>query len=109
MRVRRSREFRRVLSRGARGTDHLLTLWLLPNGLDVPRLGLIVGRRQGGAVRRNRLKRLLREAFRLSQRRLLIGYDYVCAPRAGVKLRLDACMESLLRLGTRLSARFREH
>ncbi|MBN2448021.1 MAG: ribonuclease P protein component [Phycisphaerae bacterium] len=108
MRVRRGSEFRHALRDGVRGTDGLLILWLSPNGLDTPRLGLIVGRKHGGAVRRNRLKRLLREAFRLAQKRLLIGYDYVCTPRVGVEPRLDACIDSLLRLGVRLSARFQE-
>lgn len=50
-----------------------LILWARPNGLGHWRLGLSVGTRFGGAVQRNRMKRLLREAFRLSQHELPVG------------------------------------
>lgn len=53
-----------------------------PNGLGWTRLGLSVGKRVGGAVRRNRVKRLLREAFRLEQHVLAPGFDLVVTVRA---------------------------
>jgi ribonuclease P protein component len=46
-----------------------------------PRMGLSVSRRVGTAVRRNRIKRLLREAFRLSQHQLPAGLDMVVVVR----------------------------
>ena len=51
------------------------------NGLPHPRLGLSVSRRVGTAPRRNRIKRLLREAFRAHQHDLPIGYDLVIVVR----------------------------
>src|SRR5437867_4466306 len=52
-----------------------------PNGLDHPRLGLAIARRVGNAVTRNRIKRLLREAFRLGQHDWPAGYDVVISVR----------------------------
>ena len=52
---------------GCKRSSGPLTVFVRPNGLDEHRLGLSVGRRVGPAVVRNRLKRLLREAFRLSR------------------------------------------
>ena len=53
----------------------------LPNDLGHPRLGLSVSRRVGTAVKRNTIKRMLREAFRLAQYDLPRGYDLVIVVR----------------------------
>lgn len=53
----------------------------LANGLPHNRLGLSVGRAVGNAVQRHRVKRLLREAFRLTQHDLPQGYDVVIVVR----------------------------
>lgn len=54
-----------------------MRLYAAPNQLDCARIGISVGNACGDAVRRNRLKRLGREVFRLHQHQIPSGYDYV--------------------------------
>jgi len=72
-----NRQFRAVIARKMSARDGLLTVCLAENDCDYPRLGVSVGKSCGGAVVRNRLKRLVREAFRQSQDRIRPGFDYV--------------------------------
>lgn len=76
-RLRHERQFDAVYAAKVRESRGPLTVFALPNELGHPRLGLSVGRRVGGAPKRNRVKRLLREAFRLMQHDLPRGYDLV--------------------------------
>ncbi len=77
--------FRRVYQRGRRASGRWMTVVACgggPRHTDRPtRLGVSVSKDHGGAVRRNKLKRLLREAFRLERHRMPSAIDVVLIPR----------------------------
>lgn len=82
-RLSRSAEFDRVYRQGRSVANRYLVLYFFPRGGgETPRLGLSVGRKVGGAVERNLVKRLLREAFGGAQTDLAPGYDVVVVARA---------------------------
>jgi ribonuclease P protein component len=73
-------QFRRVLARKVAASDSLLTLFVAENDCGHPRLGVSIGRTASNAVNRNRLKRLIREAYRLNQQQIPQGRDFVVMP-----------------------------
>jgi ribonuclease P protein component len=82
-RLSRSAEFDRVYRQGRSVANRYLVLYAFPRGGDEPpRVGFSVGRRVGGAVERNQVKRLLREACARQAQALPAGHDIVLVARA---------------------------
>jgi ribonuclease P protein component len=82
-RLSRSGEFERVYREGRSHANRHLVVYAFPRADDdaEPRLGVSVGRKLGGAVDRNRMKRLLREAFWAGADELEPGHDFVIVAR----------------------------
>lgn len=98
MRLRSGGEFAAVYRLRLTASDERLLVYGRLNDLDFARLGLSVSRKVGNAVVRNRWKRLIREAFRLTQDRLPSGIDLVIIPRAAEPPTLAEVQTSLVRL-----------
>jgi ribonuclease P protein component len=89
-RIRRRAEFQTVYARGVKIHSRYSTVFILPNERGVGRLGIAATRKLGGAVQRNRAKRLIREVFR--RNKIASGFDVVVIPKRDL---LDASLSTL--------------
>jgi len=93
--------FKSVMDARARSDGDAIAVHASPNGGAAHRLGISIGRRVGSAARRNRIKRLLREAFRIGQHALPADapapYDFVVVVRPHEPLTLEEYREAFSR------------
>lgn len=104
-RLRQRKEFDRVFRQRRSTADGLLVMYACRNGFDHSRVGMVVSRKVGNAVTRNRWKRLIREAFRLNRAGLPASLDIVVIPRRDVEPRLEPLGLSLRKLAARIDKR----
>ena len=109
LRIKRRGEFSRFFEQGRRASDGVLTVFVVrrddPSEPGQPRAGVAVSKRHGNAVRRNRIKRLCREAFRLTRAELPDGWDYMLVPRVSVAHTLAELRKSLRALAARVTGK----
>ena len=103
--IRSRLDFSRVYEQGSRVSDAVLLVTAARNDEPQTRIGLSVSKRCGNAVHRNRWKRLIREAFRLSQAEMPTSIDLVVQPRAGAEPDAMTVQRSLTSLMKRVAKR----
>lgn len=77
----RKKEFERVFNEGKVLKNDKIVFYVTPNDIQYSRLGLVVSKKVGNSPRRNRAKRLLREAYRLNKHLLKTHVDIIAIPR----------------------------
>jgi len=82
-RIRKRAEFQRALKGGVRFQALHFRISISPNGLSHCRLGITTGKKIGSAVQRNRLKRRIREFFRLNKDRFPVSSDLLITAKEG--------------------------
>ncbi len=82
--LKRNGDFRRIYGRGISEVNSAFVVYALKNRSGDIRLGLSVSKKLGGAVNRNRAKRLLTAAFRECAPHIKSGYDFVLAARTRI-------------------------
>ena len=100
-------DFSAVFEAGVREARGPLIVYARPNGLAYPRLGLSTSRKVGTAVRRNRIRRLLREAFRHLQHDFPAGYDLLVVIRAHEPLMLAEYQKIIMSLLVKLHSKWK--
>ena len=79
-----NREFQHVYKKGKSLANKYIVVFVLKNNRDFNRLGISASKKVGKAVVRNRQRRRLKEAFRLLEAGVCVGYDIVILPRAAI-------------------------
>ncbi len=97
--IRAREDFARISGKGRSRSDRLMVVRFVPNGRDHDRFGISTGRRLGGAVQRNRVRRRLREILRRSPNETGHGWDILIVVRQpAIEASFDELRTALERL-----------
>jgi ribonuclease P protein component len=94
--IKNNQDFRLIYRTAKSYANKYLIMYVRKNESDQNRLGISVSKKVGNSVVRHRVTRLIRECYRLSENRILIGYDIIVVARAGARDRNYNEIESAL-------------
>ena len=80
--LKKNEDFRKVYKEGRSKSNSVFVLYVLENGTDRNRLGVVISKKTGNSVVRHRIKRLVKENYRLSEKNYKKGYDLVFVARS---------------------------
>ena len=83
--LKKNQDFKNVYDNGRSYANRELVLYVCGNGQQYNRLGISVSKKVGNSVIRHRVRRLVKEAYRLSEDRFHIGYDCIFVARTNAK------------------------
>jgi len=79
--LKKNHEFKRLYNKGKSAASQYVAVYCRRNGRELNRLGVTVSTKLGGAVQRNRIRRRLKEIYRLNEEKFLTGFDIVIVAR----------------------------
>ena len=91
--LKKNELFLRAYKKGKKSHGKFFTMHYINNGLEINRLGIKTGKKLCGAVMRNRIKRLIRESYRLVEENVKTGYDIVFVAKESA-LTIDSYFET---------------
>lgn len=110
MKLKSGDDFKRTYDAKCSVADPRLVVYAFANGLGHSRIGLSVSKKVGNAVERNRVKRMLREAYRLNQHDVPSGFDFIFIPRGpALTYSIDQWRESVIVLTRRAGRKSNSH
>lgn len=80
--ISKNRDFRRVYTKGKYFSSPVLITYIIKNRLNSTRVGITASKKTGNAVKRNRSRRIIREAFRILKSKVKSGFDIIFVARA---------------------------
>ncbi|MBQ8291013.1 MAG: ribonuclease P protein component [Clostridia bacterium] len=93
-RLKKQSDFQKIFQKGKRAFSPSLTMLYMP--CDKMVMGISIGKKHGKSVQRNRIKRLIREAFRLTQNQIQGTYSFVLIPKVREEYTFDTFEKHLL-------------
>ena len=80
--LKKNHEFKRLYNKGKSAASQCVVIYFRRNGRAENRLGVTVSTKLGGAVQRNRVRRRLKEIYRLNEEKISLGFDIIIVARA---------------------------